>query len=85
MGMATQLLFTTIITLMKVAILLTYLRKRSCIELLITYLQKQRHLSFAFEQMVLLHHAVLYGLVEYSLLLCHPLSMRVSIDTVSRR
>lgn len=26
MGMATQLLFTTIVTLMKVAILLTYLR-----------------------------------------------------------
>lgn len=28
MGMATQLLFTAIITLMKVAILLTYLRKQ---------------------------------------------------------
>jgi hypothetical protein len=27
MGMSTQLLFTTIVTLMKVAILLTYLRK----------------------------------------------------------
>jgi hypothetical protein len=61
MGMATQLLFTFVVTLMKVAILLTYLRTFFPVWLP-NLAHPLRHLPLQAKQVVLLCHALLYRL-----------------------
>jgi hypothetical protein len=81
MGMSTQLLFTTIITLMKVAILLTYLRK-SMRPTLRHSLTAHRNLPVKTKQMVLPHHDLLHHLPERSMFLRNPIPMLVSFPHV---
>jgi hypothetical protein len=80
MGMASQLLFTVIIALMKVAILMTYLRK--CLALVFTYLtyysRLYRHISVENEQVVLSCHDLLHRGIQFCLLLCYPIPVLVS-------
>lgn len=77
MGMATQLMFTAIITLMKVAILLTYLRKllRSFEDL--AFLPYPRYIPISDEQVVLPCYALLHRHSQHRMLFCDPLSVRV--------
>lgn len=79
MGMATQLIFTAIITLMKIAILLTYLRMYHLLRTItIICSDFLRYFPVKTQQVVLQRHAVLHYLAQRSLLLRHSVSVRVS-------
>jgi hypothetical protein len=78
MGMSSQLLFTTIITLMKVAILMTYLRKATPLSHKSRSSLRHRNLPVETEQVVLLHHDLLHPVAKHRLLLRHTVPMLVS-------